>query len=121
MIDQHLKANYVSKKDVRDVGDGVQSNRKAIVDTNSRIDSLEDETKNGIASISAMSVLDFDSTPVGALGVGAALGGYGDKQAVAVGMVYGVNENFKINGKVGFSTDEIEDVAWGISGTYYFR
>lgn len=92
-----------------------------IKDTNSRVDRVERRTSEGLAAVASMSVLDFNDAPVGKLGVGAAIGGYRGKQAVAVGVVYGVNENFKVNAKIGIPVDSHKNSAYGVSGTYYFN
>src|SRR3712207_9481963 len=74
----------------------------------------------GIASVAAMSVLDFKGAPVGRLGIGAAIGGYRSKQAVAVGMAFAPNENLNFTGKVGLSTDDIRNSAYGVGVNYFF-
>src|SRR3712207_8545574 len=54
---------------------------------------LRRDSEAGIASVAAMSVLDFKGAPVGRLGIGAAIGGYRSKQAVAVGMAFRSEEH----------------------------
>ena len=67
-----------------------------------------------------MATLDFNDAPVGRVGIGAAIGGYRGTQAVAVGAVYGVNESFKVNAKLGVPTSRPNGTTYGVSATYYF-
>ena len=90
-------------------------------DVSNKIDKVEKRTSEGLAAVASMSVLDFNNAPVGKVGIGAGIGGYRNKQAVAVGVVYGVNENFKVNAKVGIPMNDCRNTAYGVSGTYYFN
>ncbi|MBR8700822.1 MULTISPECIES: YadA-like family protein [unclassified Fusobacterium] len=90
-------------------------------DVSNKVDRVEKRTSEGLAAVASMSVLDFNDAPVGKVGVGAGIGGYRNKQAVAVGVVYGVNENFKVNAKVGIPMNQYRNSAYGVSGTYYFN
>ncbi|MBR8748607.1 hypothetical protein IX317_000266 [Fusobacterium sp. DD29] len=90
-------------------------------DVSNKVDRVEKRTSEGLAAVASMSVLDFNDAPVGKVGVGAGVGGYRNKQAVAVGVVYGVNENFKVNAKVGIPMNQYRNSAYGVSGTYYFN
>ena len=93
---------------------------KGIADNKKAIEELRRDSEAGIASVAAMSVLDFKGAPVGRVGIGAAVGGYRSKQAVAVGMAYAPNENLNFTGKVGLSTDDIKNSAYGVGVNYFF-
>ncbi|MCI7343913.1 MAG: YadA-like family protein [Fusobacterium necrophorum] len=93
---------------------------KGIADNKKAIEELRRDSEAGIASVAAMSVLDFKGAPVGRVGIGAAVGGYRSKQAVAVGMAYAPNENLNFAGKVGLSTDDIRNSAYGVGVNYFF-
>lgn len=93
---------------------------KGIADNKKAIEELRRDSEAGIASVAAMSVLDFKGAPVGRVGIGAAVGGYRSKQAVAVGMAYAPNENLNFTGKVGLSTDDIRNSAYGVGVNYFF-
>ena len=93
---------------------------KGIADNKKSIEELRRDSEAGIASVAAMSVLDFKGAPVGRLGIGAAIGGYRSKQAVAVGMAFAPNENLNFTGKVGLSTDDIRNSAYGVGVNYFF-
>ncbi|MDK4514815.1 YadA-like family protein, partial [Fusobacterium necrophorum] len=93
---------------------------KGIADNKKAIEELRRDSEAGIASVAAMSVLDFKGAPVGRVGIGAAIGGYRGKQAVAVGMAFAPSENLNFTGKVGLSTDDIRNSAYGVGVNYFF-
>lgn len=93
---------------------------KGIADNKKAIEELRRDSEEGIASVAAMSVLDFKGAPVGRVGIGAAIGGYRGKQAVAVGMAFAPSENLNFTGKVGLSTDDIRNSAYGVGVNYFF-
>ena len=93
---------------------------KAVNSNSKRIEEVDKRSREGIAAVAAMAVLDFNDAPVGRVGVGAAIGGYRGTQAVAVGAVYGINESFKVNAKMGIPTSRPNGATYGVSATYYF-
>ena len=93
---------------------------KAVNSNSKRIEEVDKRSREGIAAVAAMAVLDFNDAPVGRVGVGAAVGGYRGTQAVSVGAVYGINESFKVNAKVGIPTSNTRSSTYGVSATYYF-
>ena len=93
---------------------------KAVNSNSKRIEEVDKRSREGIAAVAAMAVLDFNDAPVGRVGVGAAVGGYRGTQAVSVGAVYGINESFKVNAKVGIPTSNTRSTTYGVSATYYF-
>ena len=116
---QAATAGYVDEK-VADVKNEVRTIVNQVDKNAQRIEEVNKQAKEGIASVAAMATLDFNDAPVGRVGVGAAIGGYRGTQAVAVGAVYGINESFKVNAKMGIPTSRPNGATYGISATYYF-
>ena len=116
---QAATAGYVDEK-VADVKNEVRTIVNQVDKNAQRIEEVNKQAKEGIASVAAMATLDFNDAPVGRVGVGAAIGGYRGTQAVAVGAVYGINESFKVNAKLGVPTSRPNGATYGVSATYYF-
>ena len=116
---QAATAGYVDEK-VADVKNEVRTIVNQVDKNAQRIEEVNKQAKEGIASVAAMATLDFNDAPVGRVGVGAAIGGYRGTQAVAVGAVYGINESFKVNAKMGIPTSRPNGATYGVSATYYF-
>ena len=116
---QAATAGYVDEK-VADVKNEVRNIVNQVDKNAQRIEEVNRQAKEGIASVAAMATLDFNDAPVGRVGVGAAIGGYRGTQAVAVGAVYGINESFKVNAKMGIPTSRPNGATYGVSATYYF-
>ncbi|WP_315523367.1 YadA-like family protein, partial [Fusobacterium massiliense] len=116
---QAATAGYVDEK-VADVKNEVRTVVNQVDKNAQRIEEVNKQAKEGIASVAAMATLDFNDAPVGRVGVGAAIGGYRGTQAVAVGAVYGINESFKVNAKMGIPTSRPNGATYGVSATYYF-
>ena len=116
---QAATAGYVDEK-VADVKNEVRTIVHQVDKNAQRIEEVNKQAKEGIAAVAAMATLDFNDAPVGRVGVGAAIGGYRGTQAVAVGAVYGINESFKVNAKMGIPTSRPNGATYGVSATYYF-
>ena len=116
---QAATAGYVDEK-VADAKNEVRTIVNQVDKNAQRIEEVNKQAKEGIASVAAMATLDFNDAPVGRVGVGAAIGGYRGTQAVAVGAVYGINESFKVNAKMGIPTSRPNGATYGVSATYYF-
>ncbi|MBN6066375.1 YadA-like family protein [Aggregatibacter actinomycetemcomitans] len=82
------------------------ANRNAarIDQLDNRVNDLDKEVKNGLASQAALSGL-FQPYNVGKVNVSAAVGGYKSKTALAVGSGYRFNENVAAKAGVAFSTN----------------
>ncbi|WP_314348178.1 YadA-like family protein [Fusobacterium massiliense] len=112
-------AGYVDQR-IADVKGDVKTAIDQINRNSQRVEEVNKQAKEGIAAVAAMATLDFNDAPVGRVGVGAAIGGYRGTQAVAVGAVYGINESFKVNAKMGIPTSRAKGATYGVSATYYF-
>ena len=112
-------AGYVDQR-IADVKGDVKTAIDQINRNSQRVEEVNKQAKEGIAAVAAMATLDFNDAPVGRVGVGAAIGGYRGTQAVAVGAVYGINESFKVNAKMGVPTSRPNGATYGVSATYYF-
>ena len=112
-------AGYVDQR-IADVKGDVKTAIDQINRNTQRVEEVNKQAKEGIAAVAAMATLDFNDAPVGRVGVGAAIGGYRGTQAVAVGAVYGINESFKVNAKMGIPTSRAKGATYGVSATYYF-
>ncbi|WP_429696971.1 YadA C-terminal domain-containing protein [Aggregatibacter kilianii] len=83
----------------------VASHNSARIDQlDNRVNDLDKEVKNGLASQAALSGL-FQPYNVGKVNVSAAVGGYKSKTALAVGTGYRFNENVAAKAGVAFSTN----------------
>ena len=120
VIDVNKRVTKVDNR-VTDLDNKVAQIDNKVRDVSNKVDRVEKRTSEGLAAVASMAVLDFNDAPVGKVGIGAGVGGYRNKQAVAVGVVYGVNENFKVNAKVGIPMNDCRNTAYGVSGTYYFN
>lgn len=95
----------------------IEDNRNAIMNNSSRIDSLQKESRNGIAGVAAMASMDFKSLSAGEVGIGVGYGNFKDSNAVAVGVGYAVTDNFSTNVKLSTAG---EDWVTGAGAVYKF-
>ncbi len=85
-------------------------------DFNNRINDLEDDLRAGIAGANALAFLQRANEPGKSL-VSAAVGGYRDQQALAVGYARN-SDNNKWSTKIGVGVNTKKDINWGGSIGY---
>lgn len=82
---------------------------------------VRNEARSGIASAMAAAQLRYDDRP-GKVSVAGGLGGFKDKQALAVGLGWTNEEqNWRLNGSVGVGLNDQHDVSWGVGASYTFN
>ena len=93
----------------------------AIESNRSAISHLDKKVNKGTAMLVAMSNVDFQDVNAGEVAVGAGVGHYVGDQAVAVGVAYGVNDDFKVHAKFSGVAGDPHYNAIGGGLTYKFR
>lgn len=93
----------------------------AIESNRSAISHLDKKVNKGTAMLVAMSNVDFQDVNAGEVAVGAGVGHYVGDQAVAIGVAYGVNDDFKVHAKFSGVAGNTHYNAIGGGLTYKFR
>ena len=94
----------MQQKNISALKTKVDRNSARIDQLDSRVNDLDKEVKNGLASQAALSGL-FQPYNVGKVNMSAAVGGYKSKTALAVGTGYRFNENIAAKAGVSFSAN----------------
>ena len=97
----------------------IRENRANIASLNTRVDRLDREVKNGLSTQSALNGL-FQPYNVGKLNVSAAVGGYRDKTALAVGTGFRFNEKFAMKAGVAVNTNGGGGMAYNVGANFEF-
>lgn len=103
----------------------IENNSHAIANNSGRIDrveskvnSLENEMNRGLAMSAATASIVYPDMKPGRVGIGAGMGGYGNSQAVAVGVAVQPAENFRVNANV--ATSDGSETMYGAGFGYSF-
>lgn len=103
---------------IQNLENNVAANRNAINHLDNRVNKLEEETEAGFAAAAAHAGL-FQPYNVGRLNLTAALGGYKNKTALAIGMGYRTSE--KTAFKAGVAADTRgKGVSYNVGVNYEF-
>ncbi|PID67189.1 MAG: hypothetical protein CR959_01500, partial [Fusobacteriales bacterium] len=108
---------------ITNIADGVQDNDAVNVGQLRRVGNevkeFKNETRAGLANAAAMSTLEFMDIGVNQATVGAAVGTYKGKQAIAVGVQAAPTENTRVHAKVSLSSSK--DAMAGIGASWRFN
>ncbi|GLI56271.1 adhesin YadA [Propionigenium maris DSM 9537] len=118
-IESNTKRIENNASKIEDNTNGIQRNSDRIDRIDNRIQSLESEMNRGFAMSAATSSIVYPELDEGDLGVGAGIGGYGNSQAVAIGLAMQPSEAFRVNANV--STSDGQDVMYGAGMGYKFN
>lgn len=99
----------------------IKAHEAAIESNRAAINHLDKKVNKGTAMLVAMSNVDFQDVNAGEVAVGAGVGHYVGDQAVAVGVAYGVNDDFKVHAKFSGVAGDPHYNAIGGGLTYKFR
>ena len=97
----------------------IRENRANVAGLNTRIDSLGREIKNGLSTQAALNGL-FQPYNVGKLNISAAVGGYRDKTALAVGSGFRFNEKFAMKAGVAVNANGGGGMAYNVGANFEF-
>ena len=97
----------------------IRESRANVAGLNTRIDSLGREIKNGLSTQAALNGL-FQPYNVGKLNISAAVGGYRDKTALAVGSGFRFNEKFAMKAGVAVNANGGGGMAYNVGANFEF-
>ena len=97
----------------------IRENRANVAGLNTRIDSLGREIKNGLSTQAALNGL-FQPYNAGKLNISAAVGGYRDKTALAVGSGFRFNEKFAMKAGVAVNANGGGGMAYNVGANFEF-
>ncbi|MFC2568484.1 MAG: YadA C-terminal domain-containing protein, partial [Haemophilus parainfluenzae] len=97
----------------------IRENRANVAGLNTRIDSLGREIKNGLSTQAALNGL-FQPYNVGKLNISAAVGGYRNKTALAVGSGFRFNEKFAMKAGVAVNANGGGGMAYNVGANFEF-
>ena len=112
VIQNHEKAIQTHENAIRE-------SRANVAGLNTRIDSLGREIKNGLSTQAALNGL-FQPYNVGKLNISAAVGGYRDKTALAVGSGFRFNEKFAMKAGVAVNANGGGGMAYNVGANFEF-
>lgn len=95
----------------------IEENRRGIENNAKDISSLKSESRSGIAGVAAMTAIDFKGLSKNEVGIGAGLGVFKNKQAVAIGVGYMPTDNLTMNVKMALG----DDYVLGTGMSYKFK
>ena len=101
---------------INQIDDDIDDNRQGIANINNRIGTLDKDLRAGIAGATAIGFLQRPNEAGKSL-VSAAVGGYKNQQALAVGYAHN-SDNNKWSTKFGVGVNTRKDVNWGASLGY---
>ena len=118
-IQTHEKVIQAHEKAIQTHENAIRESRANVAGLNTRIDSLGREIKNGLSTQAALNGL-FQPYNVGKLNISAAVGGYRDKTALAVGSGFRFNEKFAMKAGVAVNANGGGGMAYNVGANFEF-
>ena len=118
-IKTHEGAIQTHEKVIQTHENAIRESRANVAGLNTRIDSLGREIKNGLSTQAALNGL-FQPYNVGKLNISAAVGGYRDKTALAVGSGFRFNEKFAMKAGVAVNANGGGGMAYNVGANFEF-
>ena len=115
----HEKVIQNHEKVIQTHENAIRESRANVAGLNTRIDSLGREIKNGLSTQAALNGL-FQPYNVGKLNISAAVGGYRDKTALAVGSGFRFNEKFAMKAGVAVNANGGGGMAYNVGANFEF-
>ena len=119
VIQTHEKVIQNHEKVIQTHENAIRESRANVAGLNTRIDSLGREIKNGLSTQAALNGL-FQPYNVGKLNISAAVGGYRDKTALAVGSGFRFNEKFAMKAGVAVNANGGGGMAYNVGANFEF-
>ena len=108
-----------NERKITNVADGAVNEHSTDAVNGRQLYHVSQKVSSVAALGAALAAVDFGDAPVGKLGVGAGVGHFVDQQAIAVGVAYAPNEDFKMNAKWAATSGKLRYNSISVGATYY--